>query len=161
MPRRGHTGALQRGASVATQRLPAVPLVDWRRVRAGRLLRWPSTSGIRIVVLCFASGALLPDNAQAMSTARPEQFVCSISRILIGHVLRATNDDRLNLTIRVDQVLGVADTVSQNAAAPIIERMMSLQRHPPYRMCSTITVTHCIQVFMFLKMDLDRYLTGI
>jgi hypothetical protein len=67
---------------------------------------------------------LLPEDAKALSPARPEQFVCSASRIFVGHVLKATNDDRLNLTIRVDQILGIArtNTVSPNVSSPIVER---------------------------------------
>ncbi|HXO01359.1 MAG TPA: hypothetical protein VN900_04835 [Stellaceae bacterium] len=76
---------------------------------------------MQIAFVLLAYLYLPSTEAEALSPAIPEQFVCSASLILVGHVLSAKNDDVIHLTIRVDKLLGTAHHYPQLTAEPIVQ----------------------------------------
>jgi hypothetical protein len=75
---------------------------------------------MRVILGLLALLFLLPRDANAIAPAYPEQYVCSASHILLGYVLKATSDNAVHLTVRVDKILGVADRDPRFGAIPIV-----------------------------------------
>jgi hypothetical protein len=80
------------------------------------------SAGVQAALLFFVCSVLFSGEAKALSPASPAQFVCSASHIFSGRVLKATNDEVLHLTIRVDQILGVAAPGEQTASFPVLQK---------------------------------------
>jgi hypothetical protein len=70
----------------------------------------------------FRLQRILFGSSKSAVAGPPAQFVCSASHIFSGRVLKATNDEVLHLTIRVDQILGVAAPREQTASFPVLQK---------------------------------------